>query len=116
MAITRQKFSNTVYSGQAGLATTGGSPTLIHTSTTAANTVDEVHLWVSNPTATATTLTLHWSVTAATPLVQELPAQSGYFLIVPGLQLASGLSVWGSVGGSGAGFTAGFINRLTTGA
>jgi hypothetical protein len=114
MAITRQKFSNTNYTGQQGLATT--TPTLIHTSTTAANTVDEVHVWVSNPTSSAATLTIFLGVTAASSVVQELPANSGYYLVVPGLQLASGLSVWGTVGSAGAAFTAGFVNRLTTGA
>jgi hypothetical protein len=114
MAITRVKLSASTNGRGISLAT--GAPTTIHTSTTAASTSDEMHVWVSsNGTATAT-MYIFVGTTGTGDLIRyEMPHNDGLHLLVPGLFLTSGLILYGQAGDAGA-VAYGFVNRLTTGA
>ena len=113
MAITRVKLSASTNGQAIGLTTL---PVTIHTSTTAANTSDEVHVWIANRTANAATLSVHVGVTGII-FNMEVPGHSGPYLAVPGFFLASGLALYANSNNSASDFYAyGFVNRLTTGA
>lgn len=114
MAITRVKLSAST-NGQ-GIALATGAPTTIHTSTTAANTSDEVHVWIVNETGSTSTVFLYVGTTGSSnKITQGMEYGLGLDLTIPGLFLTSGLIL--SANGGLVGFTAfGFVNRLTTGA
>lgn len=114
MAIVRAKLSASTNGQPIGLAT--NAATTIHTSTTAASTSDEAHVWYVNTGATAVTGWLSVGATGSvTPFPIEIPAYSGMYLVAPGIFLASGIVLGGYAGGSGV-QAYGFVNRLTTGA
>lgn len=114
MAIVRVKLSASSNGQAIGLATI---PTTIHTSTTAASTSDEVHIWVSNRTSSAATVVITMGTTGAGAFSVDVPGNSGPFLVVPGFFLASGLIAYAHGASSPTAFYAwGFANRLTTGA
>lgn len=113
MAIIRAKLSASTNGQAIGLTTL---PTTIHTSTTAAGTSDEIHVWVANRTANAATLVVAVGVTGI-QFNLEVPGNSGPYLAVPGFYLASGLVLYAHSNNAASDFYAyGFINRLTTGA
>lgn len=115
MAIVRRPLSAAT-NGQ-GISFTTGAPTVINTSTTAANTVEEVHIWASNVgSAALTTFNVYLTVTAVVAIQAEIPYQQGLFLVVPGLFMTCGNSVWGQSAAGGSFLAYGFVNRLTTGA
>lgn len=112
MAITRVRLSASTNGQAVSLATI---PTTLHTSTTAASTSDEIHVWMVN--SGASTVTVHyWHGATVVSSVYELPSMNGLHLICPGLFLASGLVAYGSLGSAGTVYAYGFVNRLTTGA
>lgn len=112
MAIVRVKLSASTNGQAIGLTTI---PSTLHTSTTAANTSDEVHVWVANRTASAATAFFYVGATGATFAV-EVPGNAGPFLAIPGFFLTSGLVLSANSNTAAAFYAYGFINRLTTGA
>lgn len=114
MAITRVKLSGST-SGLP-ISVTTGAPATIHTSTTAANTTEELHVWYVNNGASTVTLThYHGATGTAQAIVYELPAKNGLHLTAPGLFLACGAIAYAAAGATEV-YAHGFINRLTTGA
>lgn len=114
MAIVRVKLSGST-SG-AVVAVTTGAPATIHTSTTAANTTEELHVWYVNNGASTVTLTHYHGTTAVgSAIVAEIPAKSGPYLVSPGLFIACGAIAYAAAGATEV-YAFGFINRLTTGA
>lgn len=112
MAITRQKLSASTNGQPITVAT--GAPTTLHASTTAASTSDECHIWFVNNTAATITASLYMGTTVVSPIVVEVPAKIGPYLVAPGLFLASGIA-YASAGATGID-AYGIANRLTTGA
>ncbi len=115
MAIVRVKLSSSSNGQPIGLAT--GAATTIHTSTTAASTSDEVHIWYVNYSGSTVTVFTVLGPSGTQPTITvEVPALSGPFLVIPGLFLASGIVASAWAGTVGAISAYGFVNRLTTGA
>lgn len=114
MAITRVKLSGSSNGQGVGLATI---PTALHASTTAAGASDEIHIWVSNRSASAATVVITLGTTGSAGYSMDVPGNSGPYLVVPGFFLTSGLTAYGHGASSPTAFYAwGFANRLTTGA
>ena len=114
MAIFRVKHSGST-NGRA-VALTTNAPATIHQTITTTGTSDEVHVWVVNQGASATTITIYMGSTGtADATAQPIAAKSGFNLVVPGLFLASGLICYGLAGATEC-YAYGFANRLTTGA
>ena len=114
MAITRVKLSGSTNGLGIGTLVTG-APTTIHTSTTAANTSDEVHIWFANMSSSTVTTTIYFGATGH-PVPIEVPPGVGPYLAIPGFFLTGGLVVSARVETAANMLAYGFVNRLTTGA
>ena len=115
MAIIRVKLSGST-SGLPITVTTGTAPGTVHTSTTAASTTEELHVWYVNNGASTVTLTHYQGATGvASAVAVEIPAKSGAFLVAPGWFIACGAIAYANAGATEV-YAHGFINRLTTGA
>lgn len=114
MAIVRQKLSGST-NGR-GVAILTSAAVTIHSSTTAASTSDEAHVWFTNQNAATAGLTFYvGDVAGSDASFVTLPPQSGLVLLVPGLFLSSGKVVAAAASVTGV-VAFGFVNRLTTGA
>ena len=117
MAIIRQDFTAATNGQAVNIVATASPGTTIHTSTTAANTSEEVHVWFTNTTTNAVLLTYeHGTTHVNNNIIQTIPPQTGLVLVAPGLFLASGLVASAYAATASAIKAHGFINRLTTGA
>jgi len=92
--------------------------TTIHTGSATATTFDEIWLYAVNSSATAVKLTIEWGgTTSPTDLIeQSIPAESGLYLVTPGLVLkgnATPLVVKAFAGTTAVINSAGYVNRIT---
>ncbi len=98
------------------VAATASTGTTIHTavSGTTANTFDEIWLWAVNSDTTARKLTIEWGQTTAPDgnIEQTIPAESGLFLIVPGLILQNGLVVTAFCATANVVMIHGYVNEI----
>lgn len=71
------------------VAATSSPGTTIHTGSSTAATIQEIWLYASNPDTTQYTLTVQWGGTTSPNdyITIPIPAQTGLFLISPGLIL-----------------------------
>ena len=96
--------------------TTAG--TTIHTGSSTATTFDEVWLYAVNSSASGVKLTIEWGSTASPDdlIEQTIPAESGLYLISPGLVLkgnATPLVVRAFAATTNVINIAGYVNRIT---
>ena len=99
-----------------GATATAG--TAIHTGSATATTIDEVWLYAVNSSATAVKLTLEWGEANAPDgnIEFTVPAESGLYLITPGLLLqgnATAKVVKAFAGTTNVIVIHGFVNRIT---
>ena len=100
------------------VAATTTAGTAIHTGSATATTIDEVWLYAVNSSATAVKLTLEWGEATAPDgnIEVTVPAESGLYLIAPGLLLqgnATAKVVKAFAGTTNVIVIHGFVNRIT---
>lgn len=114
-------FSRTLLSGSTSgrpipVAATATPGTLVHAAIAGAVGFDEVHLWASNVTGAAATLTLEWGGVGdpADHMVKaySIPANSGPIPITVGQVLNGGLAVRAFSSVAGALNLTGYCNRI----
>lgn len=90
--------------------------TTIHTAVAGitANTFDEIWLWAVNSDTTARKLTLEWGgATAPDALIEvTIPAESGLFLVAPGLILQNSLVVTAFCATANVVMIHGYVNEV----
>ena len=98
------------------VAATATLGTTIHTAVagTTANTFDEIWLWAVNSDTTARKLTIEWGgATAPDCLIEQtIPAESGLFLVAPGLCLQNGLVVTAFCATANVVMIQGYVNEI----
>ncbi len=89
--------------------------TLLHTATSTSGEIDEVWLWATNSDTVSRKLTIEFGGTTSPDDTIEvtIPAESGPFLVVPGLPLAGGLVVRGFAATASVVLVSGYVNRYT---
>lgn len=115
-SITRLHLSGSASGLPIPVAATATPGTLLHTAVNATNSFDEVHIWVSNVTAAAATLTVEWGgVTDPGSLLVKalsIPANSGPTKVALGQTLSGGLLVRAFSSAAGALNITGHVNRI----
>ncbi len=115
-SITRAHLSGSSNGLPIPVAATASPGTVLHTAVNATGSFDEMHLWVSNVTGSAATLTLEWGGTTdpGSLIVKALsiPANSGPTKIVAGQTLSAGLVARAFASAAGALNITGHINRI----
>ena len=94
---------------------TATAGTLIHTAVAGTSSLDEIWLYAVNSSASLVKLTLEWGEATAPDgnIEQNVPAESGLMLLVPGLVLQNGLTVKAFAGTGSVITIAGYVNRAT---
>jgi hypothetical protein len=95
-----------------GLIATPG--TLVHTAVTGTSDLDEIWLYATNETSTAIELALEWGgVTDPNDnITVTIPAESGLYLVSPGLLLQNSLVVRAYADTASGIVMHGFVNRI----
>jgi len=119
MATFSKEFLSGSTNGRGILVAATATPgTAIHTTGTSATIEDEIWLYAHNTSASGVKLTIEFGGTGTADLIEyTVAAESGLYLIIPGLVLRG----TGSVGTSVAAFAAttnvlnifGYVNRIT---
>jgi hypothetical protein len=116
-SITRQHFSGSTNGLPIPVAATATPGTLLHTAVNSVNSYDEMHLWVSNVSGSAATLTLEWGGVSdpASHLVKALsiPANSGPTKVALGQTLGGGLAARALASAAGVLNITGYVNRIS---
>lgn len=116
-SITRQHLSGSTNGRPIVVAATATPGTAVHTAVNGSNAYDELHLWASNVTGAAATLTLEWGGTAdpGDHLVKALsiPANSGPTKVALGQTLGGGVLVKAFSGTASALNLTGYVNRIS---
>ena len=94
---------------------TATAGTTIHTAINNTTDLDEVWLWCVNSSAAAVKLTIEWGEATAPDgnIEGTVPAESGLYLVVPGLTLQNSLVVKAFAGTANVLVIHGFVNRIT---
>ncbi len=112
----KNKLSGSTDGRMIKVAATGTPGTTIHTavSGTTANTWDEIWLWAVNSDTSARKLTIEYGGTTSPDDTIELtiPAESGLFLVVPGLILDNGSVVKAFAASANVVMIAGYVNEI----
>lgn len=101
--------------GRSIMLTASAAPgILIHTSTASPN-VDEIWLYASNVSAADSLTTFYWGSTATSDIIAQvnIQAYAGLTLIIPGLILNNGNTIYASTQIPSAVDVAGYVNRIT---
>ena len=87
--------------------------TAVHTAH--ATSIDEIWLWAVNSDTTDRKLTIEFGGVAAPDNLIEvtIPAESGLYLVVPGLILTNSLVVTAFAGSANVIMIGGYVNRIT---
>ncbi len=96
------------------VAATATAGTTIHTAD--ASATDEIYLWAVNSDTSDQKLTIEWGNTTPTPdvLVEfTVPAEDGYYPIIPGLPLTNSKVVRAFAASGNVIMIAGYVNRIT---
>ena len=111
-AITRLPLSGSADGQGIKVAATGSPGTLVHTAH--ATATDEVWLWCVNSSASSVKLTVQFGGTTDPDdsIEATIAAESGLFLIVPGLVLSNSKVVRAFAGAAGVLVVHGFVNRV----
>ena len=112
--ITKVKLSGGANGRNVLVAATATPGTLIHTATAVAAELDEVWLWANNSSASDVKLTVEFGgVTAPNDLVEfTVPAEDGFYLIIPGLILDNGVVVRAFAASANLVVVNGYVNRI----
>tara|TARA_R110000751_G_scaffold81579_1_gene164611 strand:- start:138 stop:491 length:354 start_codon:yes stop_codon:yes gene_type:complete len=94
---------------------TSTAGTLLHTAVSGTSSLDEIWLYAVNSSASLVKLTLEWGEATAPDgnIEQNVPAESGLMLLVPGLLLQNGLTVRAFAGTGSVVTVGGYVNRAT---
>lgn len=94
---------------------TATAGTTIHTAVSGTTDLDEIWLYCVNSSATSVKLTIEWGEATAPDgnIEQTIPAESGLFLVVPGLLLQNSLVVKAFAGTANVLIIHGYVNRIT---
>lgn len=97
------------------VAATATLGTTIHTAVAGTTDMDEIYLYAVNSSATAVKLTIEWGeATAPNGNIEDtIPAESGLYLIAPGLLLNNGLVVTAFCATTNVVVIHGWANRIT---
>lgn len=97
------------------VAQTSTLGTTIHTAVAGTSDLDEIWLWAVNSDTTARKLTLEWGEAAAPDgnIEVTIPAESGLFLVAPGLLLQNELVVTAFAASANVVCIHGYVNRIT---
>ena len=97
------------------VAATATAGTLLHTGSTTTTTLDEIWLYAVNSSASSVKLTIEWGEATAPDgnIEQTIPAESGLYLIAPGLLLQNSLVVKAFAGTANVICIHGYVNRIT---
>lgn len=89
--------------------------TLIHTAVSGTSSLDEVYLYAVNMHTSAVVLTIEFGgTTSSDDLIDiSLDADSGLYLVIPGLLLQNGLVVRAFAGTTNVININGYVNRIT---
>jgi len=96
----------------------GTTDTTIHTGSTTTTVYDEIWLYATNVTTSASKLTVKWGgTTEAGDFIEQLiPGESGLILVVPGLLIrgvATALIVRATAADANALVIHGYVNRIS---
>jgi len=96
------------------VAATSTPGTLIHTAVAGTSSLDELHLYAVNSSASAVKLTVEFGGTTSPDDLIEftVPAEDGLYLVIPGLPLQNGLAVRAFAGSGNVINIVGFVNRI----
>ena len=111
---TELTLSGSVSGKPISIAATASPGTLLHTATSAANTLDNLWIYVqSNHTAVASLTIQFGGITAAEQIVMGIPSKEGLVLVIPGLPLAGGAEVRAFADVANVLSVVGLVNRRT---
>ncbi len=112
----KNKLSGSTDGKGVKVVATSSTGTTIHTAVagTTANTWDEIWLWAVNSDTTARKLTIEFGGTTSPDALIELtiPAESGLFLVVPGLILDNGSVVTAFCATANVVMLHGYVNEI----
>ena len=113
---TKDKLSGSTNGRGIKIAQTATAGTLIHTSVSGTTSWDEVWIYAVNTGTSSVKLTLEWGgVTSPDDLIEvTVPAESGLFLIAPGLLLQNSLVLRAFAATADVISIHGFINEITS--
>ena len=109
------KLSGSTDGKQIKVAATSSPGTTIHT--TDATKLDEIWIYCVNSSGSSVKLTLEWGEATAPDgnIEVTIPAESGYYLVVPGLVLTNSLVLKAFAATTNVLLINGFVNRITQG-
>lgn len=115
---SKELLSGSTQGKMIAVAATGTPGTLIHATGTSSTIEDEVWLYAVNSDTTNRKLTIEYGGTATADLIEfTVPAESGLYLIVPGLILTGTGAAANNVRAFAATASviniAGYVNRIT---
>ena len=116
---SKQTLSGSTQGRMVKVGATSGTGTTIHATGTSATIIDEVWLYAVNSSTSAVKLTVQFGSTTSPDDEIEftVPAESGLYLIVPGLILtgtgAAANTVRAFAGTTNVINVAGYVNRIT---
>lgn len=89
--------------------------TTIHTAVSGTTNLDEIWIWANNTDTTVRKLTIEYGGTTSPDCTIEvgIPAESGLYLVVPGLLLQNSLVVRAFAAAANVVLISGFVNRIT---
>jgi hypothetical protein len=113
-------FSKVLLSGSTDgkaikVAATATAGTTIHTAGSGTSNRDEIWLYAVNSSASSVKLTIEWGEATAPDgnIEQTIAAESGLYLVVPGLLLQNSLVVKAFAATANVICIHGFVNRIT---
>jgi len=111
---SKQKLSGSTNGKGIKVAATATLGTTIHTAVAGTSDWDEVWLYAVNSSTSAVKLTIEWGEATAPDGNIELtiPAESGLYLVIPGLLLQNELVVTAFAGTENVIIIHGFVNRI----
>lgn len=112
---SKRLLSGSTNGKQIKVAATATPGTTIHTAVAGTSDLDEIWLYAVNSSASLVKLTIEWGEATAPDgnIEVNIPAESGYVLIVPGLLLQNELVVKAFAETADVIMINGFVNRIT---
>lgn len=110
---TREILSGSTDGRMVKVVATATAGTTIHTADASAK--DEIYLWAVNSSAVPVKLTIEFGGTTSPDDTIEvtIPAESGLFLVVPGMTLTNSLVVKAFAADANVIMLGGYVNRVT---
>jgi hypothetical protein len=112
-AYTRGLLSGSTNGRGIKVVQTATAGTTIHTAVAGTTDMQEVWLWAVNTSAAAVKLTLEWgNVSTDDNIEVTIPAESGLYLVAPGLMLQNGLVIGAFAATANVIILHGYVNLL----